>query len=292
MSKAYKLLSPAHKHPAETICYYCRKNDYGCASDDTRETDIHHVSMTLNADGDYPFFTVPLHHLALATQEEVAAALASEPPAPALTAEQIDQLKAAIKVGSTDEWVSIRRELRDALVGLTREADRSLDYRPEFRRAISNAHTVLSTPIAAQPAAAEAVEVTNELATFKARFSRFDLRPSVTRVGHFNDLRVEHMWDAWQSRASLAAPAQPAPEPAAAKCTICYGQTAYCPRCNPSLKQTKPAADAGEVEITVTADDSVLLRAYLSDCDVADGSEWAGALDRLFHALEDGSTND
>ena len=55
-------------------------------------------------------------------------------------------------------------------------------------------------------------EVADELATFKARFSRYDLRPSVTRVGHFNDLRVEHMWDAWQSRAALATPiaAQPA----------------------------------------------------------------------------------
>lgn len=43
----------------------------------------------------------------------------------------------------------------------------------------------------------------DELTAFETRFSRFDLRPSVTRVGHYNDLRVEFMWEAWQARAAL-----------------------------------------------------------------------------------------
>jgi len=39
--------------------FYCRGHDYGCASDDTAMTGIHHVSVTLDENGDYPFFTIP-----------------------------------------------------------------------------------------------------------------------------------------------------------------------------------------------------------------------------------------
>jgi len=45
-------------YAAGTICYDVSKWDYGCSSDDTRHTGIEHVAVTLNADGDYPFFTV------------------------------------------------------------------------------------------------------------------------------------------------------------------------------------------------------------------------------------------
>lgn len=37
---------------------------------------------------------------------------------------------------------------------------------------------------------------------FEKLFHRFDLRPSI-RVGHYSDLRVEFMWEAWQARAAL-----------------------------------------------------------------------------------------
>ena len=38
-------------------------HDYGLASDDTQATGIQHVSVTLNENGDYPFFTIPLEDL-------------------------------------------------------------------------------------------------------------------------------------------------------------------------------------------------------------------------------------
>jgi hypothetical protein len=44
--------------------WYCRGHDYGCANDDSRATGIHHVSVTLKSDGDYPFFTIPREDIA------------------------------------------------------------------------------------------------------------------------------------------------------------------------------------------------------------------------------------
>lgn len=38
-------------------------HDYGLASDDTRFTGIEHTSVTSNADGSGPSFTIPVHHL-------------------------------------------------------------------------------------------------------------------------------------------------------------------------------------------------------------------------------------
>jgi hypothetical protein len=37
---------------------YAAGYDYGLASDDTEMTGIPHISVTLNSDGSYPFFTV------------------------------------------------------------------------------------------------------------------------------------------------------------------------------------------------------------------------------------------
>ena len=36
---------------------------YGCASDDTRILGYPHISVTVNSDGAYPFFTVPVRDL-------------------------------------------------------------------------------------------------------------------------------------------------------------------------------------------------------------------------------------
>ena len=58
----YRLLRDAATNEAAvagTIVYPCAKPDYGLAGDDTRMTGVCHVSVTLNHDGDYPFFTVP-----------------------------------------------------------------------------------------------------------------------------------------------------------------------------------------------------------------------------------------
>ena len=39
--------------------YACKGYDYGSANDDTRRMNIHHLSVTLDPDGGYPFFTIP-----------------------------------------------------------------------------------------------------------------------------------------------------------------------------------------------------------------------------------------
>lgn len=59
----YRLLTPRFEHPVGTECYECNKYDYGCASDDTRETEQYHISVTLDPNGDYPFFTVAVKDL-------------------------------------------------------------------------------------------------------------------------------------------------------------------------------------------------------------------------------------
>lgn len=45
------------------IVYECTKHDYGLANDDTRATGVLHTSVTLDENGDYPFFTIPVHNL-------------------------------------------------------------------------------------------------------------------------------------------------------------------------------------------------------------------------------------
>lgn len=59
----YKLLQERFEHEAGTIVYDSAKYDYGLSRDDTMMTGVHHISVTTNADGDYPFFTVPVDQL-------------------------------------------------------------------------------------------------------------------------------------------------------------------------------------------------------------------------------------
>lgn len=62
MTKAYKMLEDSKLEPKVvkgTTVFKCLKHDYGCANDDTRNTGIRHISLTLNSSGDYPFFTAP-----------------------------------------------------------------------------------------------------------------------------------------------------------------------------------------------------------------------------------------
>lgn len=65
--KAYKVLK-ADGAADKTIVagdtvYYCTGHDYGIAADDTRRLGVHHVSMTRDPSGDYPFFTIPRQDL-------------------------------------------------------------------------------------------------------------------------------------------------------------------------------------------------------------------------------------
>lgn len=48
---------------AGTVVYDCKFYDYGCASDDSRSTGVEHISVTLDSEGDYPFFTIPKYKL-------------------------------------------------------------------------------------------------------------------------------------------------------------------------------------------------------------------------------------
>lgn len=41
------------------VVYSIAGSDYGCASDDTNDTGVYHISVSLKEDGDYPFFTIP-----------------------------------------------------------------------------------------------------------------------------------------------------------------------------------------------------------------------------------------
>lgn len=50
-------------HEKGDIVYQCTKHDYGLADEDTHFSGIVHISVTLDENGDYPFFTVPIHNL-------------------------------------------------------------------------------------------------------------------------------------------------------------------------------------------------------------------------------------
>jgi GH25 family lysozyme M1 (1,4-beta-N-acetylmuramidase) len=66
MGKAYRIKRAdraASEVDVGTIVRHCTGHDYGCANDDTRETGIHHVSVTLDPEGGYPFFTIPREDL-------------------------------------------------------------------------------------------------------------------------------------------------------------------------------------------------------------------------------------
>lgn len=59
----YALKTAASGHSAGTVVYGLVKPDYGLANDDTRNTGVPHISVTLDPTGDYPSFTVPESYL-------------------------------------------------------------------------------------------------------------------------------------------------------------------------------------------------------------------------------------
>ena len=65
MSRFTVLVSASNepKAVAGTSVYSARGYDYGLASDDTRMTGVEHTSVTLDPNGDYPVFTIPVDHL-------------------------------------------------------------------------------------------------------------------------------------------------------------------------------------------------------------------------------------
>lgn len=61
--KADRLINGELCASAGDTVYRCVGHDYGGASDDTRITGAPHMSVTLDPDGGYPFFTVPVADL-------------------------------------------------------------------------------------------------------------------------------------------------------------------------------------------------------------------------------------
>lgn len=59
MVKAYMVKRDTQFCEEGDIVYDLKGWDYGLANDDTRYTNEEHVSVTYNADGDYPSVTIP-----------------------------------------------------------------------------------------------------------------------------------------------------------------------------------------------------------------------------------------
>jgi hypothetical protein len=62
MTRRYRMLKDSDLEPkavAGSVVYACAYYDYGVADDDTRLSGKPHISVTLNSNGSYPFFTVP-----------------------------------------------------------------------------------------------------------------------------------------------------------------------------------------------------------------------------------------
>jgi hypothetical protein len=66
MPVAFRMIRDSHLQKwatAGTIVYECLDHDYGLAKNDSRQTGIEHISVTLNKYGEGPFFTVPVRDL-------------------------------------------------------------------------------------------------------------------------------------------------------------------------------------------------------------------------------------
>lgn len=61
--RTYRLKTARHGHAAGTLVYAHLSHDGGLVAHDTVTTGIAHRAVTLNADGNGTFFTVPEHHL-------------------------------------------------------------------------------------------------------------------------------------------------------------------------------------------------------------------------------------
>lgn len=59
----YKLIESHDDVPSGTIVAKAKFYDYGLSSDDTRLTGVHHISVTKDLEGGYPFFTIPTYKL-------------------------------------------------------------------------------------------------------------------------------------------------------------------------------------------------------------------------------------
>jgi hypothetical protein len=64
MKGAFRTIGPSsQRHEIGTICYRLSGWDHGCAYSDSLQSGIAYVSMTLDPNGDYPGFSIPLQNL-------------------------------------------------------------------------------------------------------------------------------------------------------------------------------------------------------------------------------------
>lgn len=68
--KADRVINGATYARAGDNVYRLAGTDYGCASDDTAILGVHHISVTNDPGGGYPFFTVPSADLAALPTKE------------------------------------------------------------------------------------------------------------------------------------------------------------------------------------------------------------------------------
>ncbi len=59
MARTYILTKDRFEHKAGTTVYTFSNYAYGLIADDQEATGLPHVAVTLDPNGDYPFFTVP-----------------------------------------------------------------------------------------------------------------------------------------------------------------------------------------------------------------------------------------
>lgn len=62
LKRADRANSPTPLKAGDAV-YSCKYHDYGLAGDDTRGSGVEHTSVTLDPEGNYPFFTVPVMDL-------------------------------------------------------------------------------------------------------------------------------------------------------------------------------------------------------------------------------------
>lgn len=96
--QAYELLKPRFEHEAGTIVYKMDGHSYGLASEDTEVTGVQHITVTLDFDGGYPGFTVPLEDLKpIKTTDEGKTVMSDERQEFEMTAEDLADLMEACK---------------------------------------------------------------------------------------------------------------------------------------------------------------------------------------------------
>jgi len=113
---------------AGDIVYDCAGHDYGVSNDDTRFTGVKHVSVTINKDGNYPFFTVPESSLkpypyGTDLEDEVEKVAREDPPKTRMEFILRDQLDRAMRI--INDAKQHQKSLEKRVAALTIDLEKS-----------------------------------------------------------------------------------------------------------------------------------------------------------------------